>query len=137
MNRIIILVFFILPVTGYAQDSTKIDALKIVSRLKVGNTTNFGTKSIKFIRVIEDSRCPTGVDCIWPGEVKALIGFYKNNSLVEEKEFVFGVQAINNDRIKEILSIEKKVVYAYNISPYPSSEKLIDPTTYYLELLIQ
>jgi hypothetical protein len=26
--------------------------------------------SIKFLNVIEDSRCPVGVICIWPGQVK-------------------------------------------------------------------
>ncbi len=121
----------------FSQDSTSVESPKIVARLKVGNTTNFGSKGIKFIRVVEDSRCPTGVDCIWPGEVKALIGFYKNTTLIEEKEFVFGVKAINSDQIKELLITAEKMIYAYDISPYPSSEKPIDPTHYYLELLIK
>lgn len=137
MYRIIILIFLTIPFTGYMQDSTKIDSLKKVARLNIGNTKNFDSKGIKFIRVTEDSRCPKGVECIWPGEVKAIIGFYENDNLVEEKEFVFGVKAINPDQIKKIITIQDKEVYVYNISPYPTSEKPIDPATYYLELLIK
>ncbi len=39
--------------------------------LKVGETLYFSGGSIKLIKVSDDSRCPTGVTCIWAGTVKA------------------------------------------------------------------
>ncbi|GAA4275185.1 hypothetical protein U6A24_17615 [Aquimarina gracilis] len=138
MRSLLVLFFFFGLVTwAYAQDSTKIEPPKIVARLKVGNTVDFGSKRIKFIKVTEDSRCPKGVECIWPGEAKAIIGIYTQDTLIEEKEFIFGAQAINENQIEKIIPIDKKTLYSYGLSPYPSSEKPIDPSSYYLELIIK
>ncbi len=138
MNTIITILLFITPfVFINAQDTTKVDAPKIICKLKAGNTIEFDSKSLKFVKVIEDSRCPSGVDCMWAGEVKILIGFYENNSLIEEKEFVFSGKAGTPNDLKEIMLLDKKTVYGYSISPYPSSENTIDPSAYSLELIVK
>lgn len=120
-------------ITG--QDSTKIDASKIISKIKVGNTVNFENMSIKFLRFIEDSRCPSDINCIWTGEAKIVIEIYKRDVLIEEKELIFGAQRINPKDIKEICTVKQKMIYAYNLGPYPLSGKPIHPSEYYLELV--
>jgi len=137
MNRLLFLICFIIPAVGYMQDTMEVEPPKNVTRLKVGKDIRFGDMCIKFIRVTEDSRCPQGVDCMWAGEVKALIGFYENGTLLEEKEFVFGAQAINKTQTKEIFVSPKKTMFAYHMSPEPSAEQRIDPKAYYLEFFIK
>lgn len=41
--------------------------------LKVGQTASFAGNSIKLLRVFDDSRCATGLTCIWAGTVKVTI----------------------------------------------------------------
>ncbi len=137
--RAILALFLLLfsPILITAQDSTRVETPKIITSLKVGNTFSFATKSIKFVKVIEDSRCPADATCFWPGEVKIRIAFYEQNVLLEEKEFVFGTQNINPNRIKELLSIEQKTIYGYDVNPHPVTNSVIEPSDYQLELLVK
>ncbi len=138
MKNIITFLFFgSLFVFANAQDSAKVDTPKIISKLKVGNTVSFNSKSLKFIKLIEDSRCPSDVTCFWPGEAKIKIGIYEGSKLLEEKELVFGAKAIHPENIKEVLVSNDKTVYGYTISPYPTYESPIDPKEYYLEFLVK
>lgn len=43
---------------------------------------------IKLLKVIADSRCPEGVNCIWEGQVEMTVGVYKGKELVEEKDLI-------------------------------------------------
>jgi hypothetical protein len=45
-------------------------------RLKLGETGHFGPERITPISVDEDSRCPTGVKCIWAGTVRLKVDVY-------------------------------------------------------------
>ncbi|MBQ4819015.1 hypothetical protein [Aquimarina sp. MMG016] len=138
MKHIICIIFCILSLnTINAQDSTKVEAPKIITKLKLGQTLDFNSTSIKFLRVTEDSRCPSGVNCIWAGQAKLIIGIYENDTLKEEKELVFGVKGINPKRMEEVFTIDKKTIYGYTVSPYPKDKEKIAPENYYLELVVK
>ena len=138
MKHILILFLIIFPLNCIiAQDSIRVDVPRIITKVKIGKKAKFNTKSIRFIEAKDDSRCPSDVTCVWPGEVIAVIGIYEGDSLVEKKEFVFGIKSINPDNPEEILVTEKDTIFGYNISPYPISTKQIKPTEYFLELLIK
>ncbi|GAA4276588.1 hypothetical protein [Aquimarina mytili] len=137
MKATLFLLVFIAPlVLINAQDTLKADTPK-VTKLSIGNTIELNSNHIKFIKIKEDSRCPSDVTCMWAGQVTAIIGFYEKGVLKEEKEFIFGAQAINPDAIEEIAKTKEKTIYGYNVSPYPSSKKAIPTEEYCLELLIQ
>jgi len=119
-----------------AQDSTKAKTPTIITKLAIGDTIAFNSESIKFMRIKDDSRCPMGVSCMWEGEAIAVLGFYENGNLKEEKEFVFGTNAIHPDNTKVIVTHKKKTIHGYNISPYPTSQQPIPQEEYCLELLI-
>ncbi|HEY4511705.1 MAG TPA: hypothetical protein VJH55_02595 [Candidatus Paceibacterota bacterium] len=38
--------------------------------LAVGGESEFEGVTLKFLKVLEDSRCPSNVQCVWAGEVK-------------------------------------------------------------------
>jgi len=138
MKYFIYIFLFLSPIYIVAQKSSKkAKAPQIITKLKKGKTINFEGKSIQFLRVVEDSRCPTYVSCIWGGQAKVLIGVYENDTLLEEKLIVIGEKGITPDTIKELLKLGNQTVYGYNLSPYPVSGQKINPSDYYLELLVK
>ncbi|WP_378180789.1 hypothetical protein [Aquimarina sp. SS2-1] len=138
MKRLIYTLLILSPFYIKAQDNTeKVKPPQIITKLKPGSTINFKDSSIKFLKVLEDSRCPTDVTCVWAGQAKLLLGIYKNDTLLEEKEIIIGAKGITPTNPEELLKSEDKIVYGYNLSPYPSSSEKINPTDYYLELLVK
>ncbi len=138
MKLTLLLFLFVMPCTLlHAQDSIQVATPKIITELSIGKSTDFDAKNIKFIAIKEDSRCPSDVTCMWAGQVTALLEIYSKGTLIEKKEFIFGSDAINPDHMKEILVVDQKTVYAYTIRPHPTSKQQIQPSEYYLELLIQ
>ena len=48
----------------------------------IGQETEFSGKSVtkvKFAEVLEDSRCPEGVDCLWAGNARIALELYFND----------------------------------------------------------
>jgi hypothetical protein len=83
---------------------------------------------IKFLEVINDSRCPTGVSCPWEGEVDCMVRVtFQNNSndLVLTRR---GSQAGST------YFIDYKI--DFNVSPYPQANKTIDKSDYRLQLTV-
>ena len=138
MKQFIYILFFLFTLGIYAQDTNqKNQSPQIITKLKVGKSIAIESKSIRFINIIEDSRCPTGVSCIWAGQAKVLIGIYKNDTLVEEKEIIIGAKGITPNTPKELLISGTKKIFGYNLSPYPSNDNIIKTSEYYLELVVK
>ncbi|WP_438710482.1 hypothetical protein ACSTS3_16430 [Aquimarina muelleri] len=140
MKKLLLFLLIIIPfVSVLSQDSTKVKSPQTLCKLKVGNTLEFNEKSIKFMKVTEDSRCPSDITCIWEGKVTLLIELYENNAFLEEKEIVFEANSnTKNSPLRKILSLESNIIYLYDVSPYPSSvETPILSSEYYLEFLVQ
>ena len=47
-------------------------------RLEEQKTINTGKMRIKFVKVMEDSRCPMAAKCVWAGNAKVRIAVSKN-----------------------------------------------------------
>lgn len=138
MKKIIYLLLVFTPFFMNAQQTTKkVEAPKIITKLKVGTSINLETKSIRFLKVTEDSRCPTGVSCVWAGQAKVVIGVYENDALIEEKQIIVGANGFTPDKNKELLTSGEKTILGYNLAPYPSSGRKINSADYYLELLVK
>ncbi len=136
MNKILVLLVCLSISILKAQDATTASP-KIVSKLKIGNAAEFEDYTIKFIKVIEDSRCPSDTSCMWAGEIKIKIELYQGNALVSQETLIFGTDAIHPENAKKLFEVDQKTVFAYNVSPYPVSTSKINQNEYYLELLIQ
>ncbi|RZS99100.1 hypothetical protein [Aquimarina brevivitae] len=139
MIRLLVFVLFTVGVT-YAQDTSTDDVVpapKIITKLPLGQKVTLGQKSIQFIDVLEDSRCPTGVECIWEGQAKAKIKIFENDELLEEKMLVFGVKSINPERTSEVCKDGKHTVVAYSLSPYPEASSPISKANYTLDIIIK
>ncbi|MBK7933408.1 MAG: hypothetical protein KA956_13550 [Pyrinomonadaceae bacterium] len=70
---------------------------------------------IKFISLVEDSRCPEGVNCVWAGNAKIKVKLSNGQT---SKEFEFN----SNDGPKGD-SFDGWAVYLEELTPYPKQGK--------------
>jgi hypothetical protein len=88
---------------------------------------------IKFLNVIEDSRCPYGVKCVWEGQVKILLG------IVEKGQILADLTLINRAG-HEDLSVKDLNGYSIRllkVFPYPETGKKIEIEDYIIILLVE
>lgn len=77
--------------------------------------------------IVNDSRCPTGVVCVWEGDAVAAFTFTKNNTVRSFK--LHTNSKFQNDTILEGFTIQ-----LVQIIPYPISDQTIDPDDYRAEI---
>ncbi|MBT8262187.1 MAG: hypothetical protein KJO05_05150 [Bacteroidia bacterium] len=104
--------------TSYAQEE-KVETPQIAIRIDLGETINLEGAQITFAEVLEDSRCPTDVQCVWAGRARVLILVSEPDKPEVSKEVIFG-QVMQNE-VKDMLLLlkEEYVIKAINIAPYP------------------
>lgn len=136
MKQILTLLsFFTFLLHSSAQDSTKekVQTPKIINNLQFGKSAVFNDITIKFVELVNDSRCPKGVNCVWAGEVVILVDIYKNEKKLERKKMTFNALGkANNIYTSEGLSIN-----GVNISPYPVYREKIALEDYKMQLYIK
>lgn len=93
-------------------------------------------KEIVLVKVIDDSRCPEGVQCIWAGEVTIEVAAYENKKIVEQVQFT-----VNTKSKEEIVSWFKKhspsqtnELKGISILPYPKNGVSLKPEDYFIKL---
>lgn len=99
--------------------------------LCTGDALTFGDRTIKFKKVVSDSRCPNGATCIWAGEVKVLVEFYEGGKYIGEK-IVNG----SNTSITDFFDIEELNIRKFVVTPYPEVNYKISQEEYAMELSI-
>lgn len=106
------------------------DTLELAINKSAINNENQLTISID--SVLNDSRCPSDVVCIWAGNAEVRFLFINDG---EETKFVLNSHAGNN-------FVSDTLIYGYyiqlvNLKPYPVSTKAISNDEYVAELLIK
>ncbi len=138
IKQLIYILLLISPLLMVAQGKDeKVETPQIITKLKVGKTIHFKTKSVRFLKVAQDSRCPSDVDCVWAGEAKIVIELYENDTLLEEKEISLEANTKTPTTAKKLFTAGEKTIYGYNLSPYPSNATSINPADYCLELVVK
>lgn len=84
---------------------------------------------IKFLKIINDSRCPTGVKCPWEGEVDCLVQVTYENSpsdlVLTKRGSGSGSTNFNNYEI------------TFEVTPYPQANKQTPEQDYRLQLSVK
>lgn len=85
-------------------------------RLALGATHREGEHAVTFVEVVEDSRCPEGVECVWAGRAQIRVE-------VDGEPFVLTVPhgQMRDDESPMIEWGEIQVVVT-GLEPYPGSE---------------
>ncbi|MCZ6595281.1 MAG: hypothetical protein O6943_10275 [Bacteroidetes bacterium] len=89
---------------------------QIVIKIALGETVTAGNVILKFVEVLEDSRCPKDVVCIWEGRAKVKVVISGESISLKELELTVG------EKNKNILVVFNGFTFkAVGLTPYPSS----------------
>lgn len=134
MKLLIFLLTF--TVSGFlqAQDSTVVQNYS--ATLQVGELLEFGDRSVKFKRLISDSRCPSDVTCIWAGEAKILVEVFKNGKSYGEEIVVISGGEQGEVSLDELFQGGSYRLSGIALRPYPKTTVRIKPSDYVLKLAV-
>jgi hypothetical protein len=125
MKKHLLILFLFVTAIGFSQDKP-VEVPKILVKIALGETVTFKKATVKFLKVVEDSRCPSDVNCIWEGQAIVLVEVAETGKETQQLELRYG-KRIN----KRILSSEGYSLKGMSLSPYPSSTN-IDKMDYVL-----
>jgi hypothetical protein len=94
-------------------------------------------KEIVLVKVINDSRCPQGVQCIWAGEITFEVAAYENGKLLEQTQLTITPNKEKTviDWFNKYLPESKTPLKEIGISPYPKQDQQINPSDYIIKLI--
>lgn len=82
--------------------------------------------TVEFVRVVEDSRCPTDVTCVWAGEVKVQLSTRIDAAAAEQHEITAGQPA----------TVGEFQLFVVNVQPERISTREISADEYRLTLKV-
>lgn len=83
---------------------------------------------LRFVEAVNDSRCPTGVQCIWAGEVSVKVGIEYQG---QTKSMVL-TQSGSSESDTRLLDFR----ISFDVQPYPEAEKQLKAADYRLCLVV-
>lgn len=73
--------------------------------------------TVEFVKVVEDSRCPTDVTCVWAGEVKVQIATRISAVEAVQHEIIAGQDAMTGKFRLAVVRVQPERVSTREISP--------------------
>jgi hypothetical protein len=124
-------------VHGHTRSETSATEVARVGRkfkIKVGRRVTFRGESLrlKFVSVENDSRCPTGVTCVWAGNAEVLIEVSARGVVRETLK----LNTNRNGQAAEEGKYQRYTVKLLELSPYPRSGRKIAAGAYTATLLV-
>lgn len=104
-------------------------------KLKVDEVANLPQENlaIKFLRVEQDSRCPQGVQCFWPGQVKIAVSLVQDGE--DLGEFILTKRPGQPDAaVFNANGYEFKLL---KVNPYPQKNSKPDFADYLITLTVK
>ena len=136
MKNAIFILLLIVSVFSFSQENTAESPL-IAIKIPLGETIQIENHSITFKEVLEDSRCPTGANCIWAGRAKISIEVTDEENNGIEKNLIFGelMQGESNDMV--LFSEKGSQVIGLKLNPYPNSSEQEEKRSYVLLVYVK
>lgn len=120
MKNSLIAILILFSTFAFGQNDSA-ETPKIAIKIPLGKNISVKNISIKFLEVMEDSRCPTGVTCIWAGRAIVKVEVTQDGKK-EEKLLTFGATRPNEDKNTNLFSSKKIAINGLKLEPYPTSE---------------
>lgn len=102
-------------------------------KLVVGHSAPLDGGQISFVKVVEDSRCPTGATCVWAGQ--AIVGMQATPTQEKADDFTLTLRADAEDGATRIVFGQRVTLLA--LDPHPNVAIRIDPRQYTISLRIE
>lgn len=125
MKPFLIFLSFLITAGLKAQNDT-ITPPRIAIVIPLGETVVVEGVSVKFAEVLEDSRCPISVQCIWAGRIRAKVLVSEPGTAIMEKELIFGTVRPGESENRTLCEQATFSIRAVQVGPYPEkpAEKL-------------
>ena len=108
--------------------------VKLGEEFKLGISKSAAVKGeglgIEFVSVVEDSRCPQGVDCIWAGNAKVRLRLKRGRGAAAEIE-------LNTNTEPQRSAAHGYEVRLTSLSPYPKANEPVDKKSYVASLEVR
>ncbi|WP_329807004.1 hypothetical protein [Flavobacterium facile] len=129
----VILVFILFAFV--ACKSVKENANEVMLTSKNEVVTNDYTIVIN--KIVSDSRCPEGTNCIWAGEIVMELSVLQNKEIKESLELTFSQKTKEENLawFRKYIPNNKKLI-KYKISP-SKTEKQLELKDYKIELILE
>ncbi len=88
-------------------------------------------------KVVNDSRCPEGVNCIWAGEIEIEVAIYKNRKLISTENVLISPK-LQQENIAWFSKYYPKLnIKEIGVLPYPKSEVVVNPKDYFVKVFFE
>ncbi len=136
MKKSLFILFVFISSFVFSQEE-KVESPKIAIKIPLGETITLENHTLKFIEVLEDSRCPEITTCIWAGRAKVLIEVSENGKESIEKTLIFGKVNKGESDDKELFSYNNSKVTGLTLNPYPNSKEAVESAAYILLVYLE
>jgi len=92
-----------------------------------------GKLKIKFVSVLEDSRCPKGVNCIWAGNARVMLQVGKPTGAPLKLELNTNPREATDGAGS---GYDQYLIKLVEVAPYPVAEQTIKPGNYAVTLVV-
>lgn len=130
MKNSLLAIIILFSTFAFGQEDSA-ETPKIGIKVPQGETVVIKGVSIKFLEVIEDSRCPKYVTCIWAGRAIVKVEVIANGKK-EEKILTFGEVRPGEEKNTNLYNSGKFAINGLTLNPYPTSESTGKDTGYVL-----
>lgn len=135
MKKILVFLLCLLAFAkAYAQDSTKVKVQppKIAVKLALGESVTLSGHTFEFVKVIEDSRCPKDVSCVWAGQAKVELAIHLASGEQTTQVILFN-PGLQQPQI--LAGTTKGQIVIETLAPYPvSTQPSLEDRAYYVTL---
>lgn len=121
MKKIFFIAIVLMFGLGHAQDAP-IETPKILIKIPLGETTQINNTLIKFLEVLEDSRCPKYTNCVRAGRVRIQVEIKTGEAPVVLKEIIFGETNPGESIDKSISNAGEVRLVGDSVIPYPEMD---------------
>ena len=130
MKNAILFIFVMLYFSGCSQKK------KTVNNFQEFNQTLVKKKGNQLVlkRVVTDSRCPQGVNCIWAGEIEIVVSVYKDNIFIKDENILLSPKLHKENLAWFSTYFPKQKIKELAVLPYPKNDKKINPKDYFVKI---
>jgi len=100
--------------------------------LKEGESAKMGNVILTFNKVLEDSRCPKYVNCVWEGRAIVEVDVQVGKRMTETKKIIIGGTKPEESKSKVLFQQEGYSIEVVGLDPYP--EEGAEPKPYELKI---
>jgi hypothetical protein len=133
VTSFVLVVFFVSFSPLFAQQPRKAEVVRLGQEfeLKINQEAAIEGEglAVAFESVLQDGRCPEGVDCVWAGNAKVKVKLSKQKQTPGAIELNTGV----SPKSSSYLDYEIKLVA---LNPRPKADKVVDPKEYKATLIV-